>query len=196
MSGFKAKFVVSCPSLAQCPTGDLPEVAMIGRSNVGKSSIINAMTSQRQLAKTSSTPGKTQLLNYFIVNDDFYLVDMPGFGFAKVSKTERSRWASVAESYFLERANLRAVGLLIDSRHPGLEADGEVVQWFTEQGIPFFIVLTKADKVKQSDLAQHQNLLRTLAAPIDVIITSAEKKLGVDKLRGLIKRLVAPIEEV
>src|ERR1039458_2151637 len=120
---FEAHFVSSFSSIEKLPTDGRAEIARMGRSNVGKSSLINALAARQQLAKTSSTPGKTRLLNYFLVNGEFYLVDMPGYGFAKQAKSERFEWAKIAEKYFLEREPLSAVGVLIDGRHIGLESD-------------------------------------------------------------------------
>src|SRR6185312_11148742 len=162
-------------------------------SNVGKSSLINALTDRRDLAKTSSTPGKTQLLNYFEVNGEFFLVDMPGYGYAKAAKTARTDWAKISEEYFLKRKNLVAVAVLIDSRHPGLENDVAVVEWFAEHNIPFFLVLTKIDKIKQTELAQHVKMLKELVFPaLGVFKTSSEKHHGVNELRTFMQSLLTP----
>ncbi len=169
------------------PHDGKPEIALIGRSNVGKSSLINALAGKKQLAKTSSTPGKTRLLNYFDVNGEFYLVDMPGFGYAKQSKSERMDWALVAERYFLERKELQGIGLLIDSRHPELESDMMVLRWFMENRLPFFIVLTKTDKIRQDEMAAHQKSLRAmLGSDLPVFATSSEKGKGIADLRKFI----------
>ena len=181
---FIAKFVSSYAAVDTLPSDGSPEIALIGRSNVGKSSLVNALTGQKQLAKTSSTPGKTQLLNYFRVNDAFYLVDMPGYGYAKTAKSKRFEWAKLSERYFLGRNELQVVGLLIDARHPGLDSDILVANWFSENGIPFFIILTKTDKAKQNEIARHKNLLMNEFPAADGIFpTSSEKGIGIARLR-------------
>ena len=187
---FDASFVASHASVDTLPTAGLPEIALIGRSNVGKSSLINALTERKQLAKTSSTPGKTQLLNYFLVNKAFHLVDMPGYGYAKNSKSKRIDWAKIAERYFLERHELGATGVLIDSRHPLLESDGLVLHWFEENNLPFFVVLTKTDKCRQSEVALHEKILATeIPTAMKICTTSSEKGKGIRELRDFISNL-------
>ena len=189
---FQAKFLTSVRALTQCPEDGKPEIALIGRSNVGKSTLLNAIVEQKQLAKTSSTAGKTQLINYFTVNDSFYLVDMPGYGYARAAKDDRVEWAKVSEQYFLTRKTLVAVGILIDARHETLENDVAAVEWFAEKKIPFFLVLTKIDKVKQQDVARHERLLKTSVFPaLGTIKTSSVKKKGIGELRALILKLLA-----
>ncbi len=186
-----AEFVASFPKFDLLPADGRPEIAFIGRSNVGKSSLLNALVNRKNLAKTSSTPGKTQLLNYFIANGAFYLVDMPGFGYAKVAKTSRLDWAKVSEEYFLKRKSLKAVALLIDARHPLLANDIAVVEWFSEHNKPFFIVLTKCDKVKQQDLARHEKLLKEqVFTALGVLKTSSENGRGVNELRNFIHKIL------
>lgn len=188
---FDAAFVSSFATIVSLPKDGLPEIALIGRSNVGKSSLINALAARRNLAKTSSTPGKTRTLNYYLVNGArmtdhaFYLVDMPGYGYAKQAKSERIAWAHVAEQYFLERGPLRAIGLLIDARHPELASDLEVLRWFAEQKRSVFVVLTKSDKAKQQEVARHVNLLSD--SPVSKIFgTSSATGKGVSELRKFI----------
>ena len=183
---FSAEFVSSFASLASLPNDGLPEIALIGRSNVGKSSLINALAERRNLAKTSSTPGKTRTLNYYKVNGKFYLVDMPGYGYAKQARTERMDWARVAERYFLERKELRAAGLLVDSRHPKLESDELILDWFREHTIPAFIVLTKADKARQQEIAHHVRIIEELQPASKIFITSAPESRGTNELRKFI----------
>ncbi|MFI5201408.1 MAG: ribosome biogenesis GTP-binding protein YihA/YsxC [Candidatus Kapaibacterium sp.] len=188
---FEAAFVSSFVSISGLPKDGLPEIALIGRSNVGKSSLINALAARKQLAKTSGTPGKTRTLNYYLVNGArmtdhaFYLVDMPGYGYAKQAKSERIAWAHVAERYFLERSELRAIGLLIDARHPELESDGMVLRWFAEHGLTAFIVLTKSDKAKQQEVARHVRLISD--SPVSKIFsTSSLTGKGISELRKFI----------
>ena len=184
---FEATFVASFPAVDKLPSNGFAEIALIGRSNVGKSSLINAIADRRQLAKTSSTPGKTRLLNYFLVNNEFYLVDMPGYGFAKQAKSERFEWAKIAEKYFLEREPLRAVGVLIDGRHIGLESDLTALRWFVETEKPFFVVMTKCDKVKQSEIADHKKFLKTMIPQaLGVFAVSSTKGKGLSELRKFI----------
>lgn len=189
---FDAKFLSSFATFDKLPSDGKPEIAFIGRSNVGKSSLINALTERKNLAKTSSTPGKTQLLNYFSVNDSFYLVDMPGYGYAKTSKEKRFDWAKLTEEYFRQRKALSAVGVLIDSRHPQLESDIMVVEWLAERNIPFFIVLTKTDKPNQSEVARHAKLLKENIGPaLGIFQTSSEKGRGIRELRDFVSNCAA-----
>ena len=143
----KAEFVISSPSVIQCPKDTKPEYAFIGRSNVGKSSLINMLCQRKGLAKTSATPGKTQLINYFIVNNNWYLVDLPGYGYARLSKTMRNKLEQMISSYILQRKQLVNVFVLIDIRHEQQQIDREFVDWLGMSGIPFCIVFTKADKI-------------------------------------------------
>lgn len=142
----KAVFLSSYASVAACPAREVPEFAFIGRSNVGKSSLINTLTNNGKLAKTSSTPGKTQTINYFVINDSWNLVDLPGYGWARVSKTEKSKWDLMIMEYLIHREQLQTIFVLIDSRLEPQPIDLEFIQWIGEEGIPFAIVFTKADK--------------------------------------------------
>lgn len=148
----QAEFLVSSSDIKQCPKPDKPEYAFIGRSNVGKSSLINMLTERRKLAKTSSSPGKTILINHFIINDAWYLVDLPGYGYAKRSKTERGKWEKMIQKYLLNRTNLLSVFVLIDSRVTPQSNDLEFINWLGMSQIPFVIVFTKADKMKSTQL--------------------------------------------
>ena len=183
---FNVTFLSSFASVESLPVGCKPEVALIGRSNVGKSSLINALADRKQLAKTSGTPGKTRTLNYFNVNGIFYLVDMPGFGYAKHAKSERIEWAIVAERYFLERKELSAIGLLIDARHPELESDMVALRWFQDHQLPFFIVLTKSDKSKQQDIARHVRAIGSAYGEHQIFSTSSATGKGIAALRSFI----------
>ncbi len=180
---FEAAFHSSFASIGSLPKEGLPEIALIGRSNVGKSSLINALAERRDLAKTSATPGKTRTLNYYLINRKFYVVDMPGYGYAKQAKSERIEWARVAEQYFLKREELKAVGILVDSRHPKLESDEMVLQWFRDNEISCFLVLTKADKARQQEISRHTRLLSEIHSEARIFITSSAESRGFSELR-------------
>ncbi len=152
-----AEFVISNTKLSLCPDPDRAEYAFIGRSNVGKSSLINYITNHKKLAKTSGTPGKTQLINHFMINDEWYMVDLPGFGYAKTSKVNRQKWEAFIAEYILFRENLLNLFVLIDSRLEPQKIDLEFMEWLGEKGIPFAIVFTKTDKLTSSKL--NKNLL-------------------------------------
>jgi GTP-binding protein len=153
----KAEFFKSSPDISQCPKNKLPEFAFIGRSNVGKSSLINMLTGKENLAKTSSTPGKTQLINHFLINDNWFLVDLPGYGYAKSSKKSREKWLKMTENYFIKRENLYSTFVLIDSRIPPQTIDLEFIEWMGINNLPFSIVFTKIDKAKNKDSAKNIN---------------------------------------
>ena len=188
----KATYVISSPDVASCPKADKPEYAFIGRSNVGKSSLINMLTDIRNLAKTSATPGKTQLINHFVVESkstekaavlNWYLVDLPGYGFAKVSASQRKRWEKMIEGYLRTRETLINTFILVDARHEPQQIDLEFVNQLGEWGIPFSIVFTKADKETQKVVSANVKkfsdaLLSTWETLPPIYITSAEKKMG------------------
>lgn len=144
----QAEFVISNTDVSKCPKPNLPEYAFIGRSNVGKSSLINMLTNHSKLAKTSGKPGKTQLINHFLINKNWYLVDLPGYGYAKVPKTQREKFEQFISDYLLTRENLMNVFVLIDSRHSPQKIDLDFMMWLGEKGIPFSIIFTKVDKLK------------------------------------------------
>jgi GTP-binding protein len=188
----KATYVISSPDVASCPKADKPEYAFIGRSNVGKSSLINMLTDIKNLAKTSATPGKTQLINHFVVDSkagekspalNWYLVDLPGYGFAKVSASQRKRWEKMIEGYLRTRETLVNTFILVDSRHEPQQLDLEFVNQLGAWGIPFSIVFTKADKETQKVVSANvkkfsEALLATWEELPPIYITSAEKKSG------------------
>jgi len=150
-----AQFITSSPDFSQCPKPVMAEYAFIGRSNVGKSSLINMITGQKMLAKTSSTPGKTQLINHFLINEEWYLVDLPGYGYARAAKAKRMQWEQVIEQYLLKRSNLMSTFLLIDSRLSLQDNDRKVINWFGEKQLHFTLVLTKTDKLTVNQLASN-----------------------------------------
>ena len=173
----------------QLPPSTLPEVAFAGRSNVGKSSLMNKLVGQKNLARVSQKPGKTATINFFLA-EDAYLVDLPGYGYAQVSKTERARWAELIEGYFNQDRNFALICSLIDVRHPASALDENMVGFLKESGLPFLIVLTKGDKLSKSKCNQQRAALkRQLQLPDDVpmLITSSLKGDGIDELRRTIK---------
>jgi len=144
----QARFIVSNSDASRCPAPDRPEYAFIGRSNVGKSSLINMLTINHTLAKTSGKPGKTQLINHFLINESWFLVDLPGYGYAKAPQTERLRWGKLLRQYILERTNLCCLFVLVDIRHEAKSSDLNFMEWLGEKQVPFCIVFTKCDKIK------------------------------------------------
>lgn len=186
-----ARFVISSAQLAQCPPPTLPEYAFIGRSNVGKSSLLNRLTGHGKLAKTSGTPGKTQLINHFIINDAWYLVDLPGYGYAKVSQREREKWQQLIRAYLRNRETLMCCFVLLDARLPPQQVDLNFLRYLGEQGIPFVLVFTKADKqsaLKTDELVASYKtlLLETWEELPSIFVTSAESGLGRDELLAFI----------
>lgn len=182
-----AEFVISNTDIAKCPTPQLPEYAFIGRSNVGKSSLINALTQRKSLAKVSGKPGKTQTINHFLINDDWYLVDLPGYGYAKTSKKNRSAFASIIRTYILNRQNLVALFVLVDCRHDPQPNDLAFMRWLAENEIPFVIVFTKGDKLPEPKLnTQIKRYTHELKKEWDptppMIITSATARTGLNEL--------------
>ena len=186
-----AQFIISNTNVAKCPKESIPEYAFIGRSNVGKSSLINMLVNNKNLAKTSGKPGKTQLINHFKINDNWFLVDLPGYGYAKVSKTQRAKFQKFITDYFLKREQLTCTFVLVDARHQPQKIDLEFMQFLGENGIPFCIVFTKSDKLKPSQLNKNlQNyqleLLKTWEEMPQHFITSASAKIGRNELLDFI----------
>lgn len=189
------QFITSSAKLSQCPNDIRPEFAFIGRSNVGKSSLINMLANQKGLAKTSATPGKTLLINHFLVDEKYYIVDLPGYGFAKRSKSVQQDIENIISSYILNREQLTNVFLLIDIRHDPQKVDMEFINWLGENQIPFSIVFTKADKVGPVKARQNvekylQSLLETWEELPPHFITSSEKKQGREELLGYINQIL------
>lgn len=187
-----ANYVKSSPDLASCPPANLPEYAFIGRSNVGKSSLINMLCNNSKLAKTSATPGKTKLINHFLVNGNWYLVDLPGYGFAKVSQTERKKWEKMIENYLRQRENLVNVFVLIDSRLKPQKIDLDFINKLGEWEIPLSIVFTKADKETQKTVSENvKGFMNKLKETWQFLpahyVTSSVKKMGRDKILDFIE---------
>ena len=195
-----AEFTLSAPVVGMCPKDTKPEYAFIGRSNVGKSSLINMLTNNKKLAKTSSTPGKTLLINHFIINREWYLVDLPGYGFAKRSKSEVQRLDQMIRGYILQREQLVNVFVLVDIRLEPQKIDLEFMQWLGESGIPFSILFTKADKLtkakaRSSVEAYEKKLLETWEEMPPYFVTSAENKEGREEVLDYIAQINQSIQE-
>jgi GTP-binding protein len=190
-----AVFTVSSPETGKCPKTDLREVAFIGRSNVGKSSLINMLTGQAKLAKTSATPGKTQLINHFLINEKWFLVDLPGYGYAKLSKPKREEIDKMIRNYLSKRTNLVCTFVLIDSRLEPQAIDLLFLQWLGEAQIPFVMVFTKTDKlsrgVLQANLARYKTKLKDTWEELpEMFLTSSETGLGKDEILNFINKIV------
>ena len=195
-----AKYLLSSPSFDLCPKADRPEFAFIGRSNVGKSSLINMLVNQKNLAKTSANPGKTQLINHFEINENWYLVDLPGYGYAKVAQSSRRRWEQMIENYLRKRDNLVNVFVLIDSRHKPQRIDLDFVNQLGEWKIPFTLVFTKADKEKPGVVLRNEkafiDAMRELWEFLpQSFITSAEKKTGREDVLAHIQQCLNTVSE-
>ena len=186
-----AKFIISNSRADMCPKHDRPEYAFIGRSNVGKSSLINMLTGRKALAKTSSTPGKTLLINHFLINNDWYLVDLPGYGYAQRGKSEMSKLKSLIEHYVLEREELTCLFVLIDSRHELQAKDAEFIRLLGENGVPFGIIFTKADKLSKTAAKNNvENICKALSEEWEELppyfVTTSATGLGKDEVLGFI----------
>ena len=189
-----AEFVISNTDVKKCPDNGLPEYAFIGRSNVGKSSLINMLTNRKGLAMTSSKPGKTLLINHFVINDNWYLVDLPGYGYATAGKSMREKLKNIIESYILYREELTCLFVLIDCRHDPQPIDIEFMEWLGENGIPFSIIFTKIDKLSKSKLSENlkayrDKLFETWEELPPIFITSSEKGQGREELLGYIDEI-------
>ncbi|WP_417290345.1 ribosome biogenesis GTP-binding protein YihA/YsxC [Corallibacter sp.] len=186
-----AEFVMSNSDVEKCPKNALPEYAFIGRSNVGKSSLINMLTSRKSLAKTSGKPGKTQLINHFIINKNWYLVDLPGYGYARVSKSSKKTFQKFITEYFSKREQLVSAFVLVDIRHKPQPIDLEFMAWMGENNIPFSIIFTKADKLKPQAIERHIEdyrniMLETWFEMPNYFVTSSSKNIGKDDVLNYI----------
>lgn len=190
----EAKFIISNTDINLCPTDGKPEYAFIGRSNVGKSSLINMITDRKDLAKTSGTPGKTQLINHFLINNEWYLVDLPGYGFAKASKVSRLKWEKFIAEFLTKRATLINIFVLLDSRLEPQKIDLEFMTWCAEKQLPFSMVFTKIDKLSSSQMqknlaAYKKEMLKYWEALPPIFTTSSESKFGREKLLNYIQQI-------
>lgn len=192
MTVTKAEFETSSAKVSQCPNTKLPEFAFIGRSNVGKSSLTNMITQRKNLAKTSGSPGKTKLINHFLINDNWYLVDLPGYGYAKVSKSDRESFMKMIYDYFEQRENMVNAFVLVDSRHEPQKSDLEFMYWLGERGIPFSVVMTKIDKLSSSEMLKtkeryHKKMKEMWEELPPFFYTSAEGRLGKEELLNYVE---------
>jgi GTP-binding protein len=195
-----ATYLISSPDYTKAPAPDKPEFAFIGRSNVGKSSLINMLAGNQKLAKTSGTPGKTQLINHFIIDNKWYLVDLPGYGFAKISQNTRNRWEQMIENYLRKRENLVNVFVLIDSRHPPQKIDLDFINKLGKWEVPFSLVFTKSDKETQRLVSQNvksffEKMREQWQFLPEYFVTSAVKNTGREKILDAIERYLNAAEE-
>ena len=195
-----AEFLKSSSKWQECPEPKYAEYAFIGRSNVGKSSLINAMMNHKDLAKTSQTPGKTQLINHFIINEQWYLTDLPGYGYAKVSKVKRKDFEKLITNYVLNRVNLVNLFVLVDVRHTPQKIDLEFMQWLGESQIPFSVIFTKADKLSAGNVNKNVETYRARMLELweelpHMFITSAEKKVGGEEVLTYIEQTNQMLEK-
>ena len=194
-----AQYLMSNDDFRKCPKPDMPEFAFIGRSNVGKSSLINMLTSNSKLAKTSASPGKTQKINHFVINSSWYLVDLPGYGYAKVSKSQREVFRKMIEGYILNRQNLVNLFVLVDSRLEPQEIDVEFINWLGANRVPFAIIFTKADKIGPNVLASKvdaykEHLLQTWESLPDMLVSSAVSKMGQEEILDYIQNIINSLQ--
>lgn len=189
-----AEFVTGAPTLSRCPPPKYPEICFAGRSNVGKSSLINALMNDSGLARTSNTPGKTQQMNYYKIDDEAYFVDLPGFGYAKVSKKERERWGRDIRDYLLKRETLRLILHFVDIRHKPSGLDEDFFYWMGSNRIPFAVVLSKADKLSRNKQNQSmfrlERILNEMNIEVPVVVASSEKRNGIEEIQHLTNHFV------
>lgn len=194
MNVHNAEIVISAVSPAQYPDTQLPEIALAGRSNVGKSSFINTLINRKNLARTSGKPGKTQTLNFYLIEDALHFVDVPGYGYAKVSKTERAKWGKMIETYMTKREQLKAVVSLVDLRHAPSQEDVQMYEFLKYYGIPVILVATKADKIPRSKWNKHESMVKKILnfdPSDDFILFSSETKQGKEEAWKAIERYLS-----
>lgn len=192
----QAEFVSSVADVRKCPPPEKPEFAFIGRSNVGKSSLLNMLTNRKNLAKTSNKPGKTQTINHFIINDNWYLVDLPGYGYASVSKEKRAGFGKIIENYVLKRENLHCLFILIDSRLEPQRIDLDFIQWAGEKEIPICLVFTKSDKLTKNHLKRNLGIYAAALQKMweelpSMLVTSSTTQMGKDEVLSFIEKALA-----
>ncbi|MCY6369663.1 ribosome biogenesis GTP-binding protein YihA/YsxC [Clostridium ganghwense] len=192
-----SEFIISAVSPLQYPTDNRVEMAFVGRSNAGKSSLINVVTNRRKLAKTSGTPGKTRLINFFLINNEFYFVDLPGYGFAKVSKKEQEKWGNMIEKYLIDRPQLKKIVLLVDSRHKPTKDDINMYEWIKHYGYETIIVATKSDKLKKSEFQKNKKIIKDTLNIRDedkFVFFSALNKSGKEEVIDLLTEGIIEME--
>jgi GTP-binding protein len=191
-----ATFVTSAPRLEDCPPESLPEICFAGRSNVGKSSLINALTNKKRLARTSNVPGKTQQMNYYNITNTCFFVDLPGYGYAKVPIKERERWGRNIREYLEKRESLRLIMHVVDARHKPTELDQDFFYWMASNEMPFSVLLSKADKLSNNKLAMSRAAVRKILAEMNievpVLAYSSDSKKGIEEVQKLISEFVDP----
>jgi GTP-binding protein len=190
----KAEFVKGATQLSECPPPEFPEICFAGRSNVGKSSLINALMNHGGLARTSNTPGKTQQMNYYKIDEEAYFVDLPGFGYAQVSKKERERWGRDIRDYLLDRKTLRLILHLVDIRHKPTQLDEEFFYWMGSNRMPFAVILSKADKLTRNKQNQSkfrlERILDEMNIEVPIVIASSEKRQGLEDIKTLANEFI------
>lgn len=190
----KAKFITSATKIEECPSQQLPEVCFAGRSNVGKSSLINAIVNRKNIARTSNVPGKTQQMNYYQIGEECFLVDLPGYGFAKVPKKERERWGRNIRTYLTEREALRLILSVIDSRHEPSALDQDFFYWLASNEMPFAVLMSKADKLSNNKISQSKkkvkNILAEMNIEVPIIAYSSSSRKGVPEIQQLIEEFI------
>jgi len=194
----QAELQTVCGVTSRLPVNELPEFAFAGRSNVGKSSLINALVNRKALARTSSQPGKTQTINFYLLNRAFYFVDLPGYGYAKVTKELVAKWGKMIERYLTNSRQLRCIFLLVDIRHEPSENDRAMYAWIVNRGLRPVVIATKADKIKRSQLAKQKKMIQSTLAMSDedtLIVTSSSSKLGLDELWKVMEEKMRPAGE-
>jgi GTP-binding protein len=190
----KATFITSATKIEECPPDQYPEVCFAGRSNVGKSSLINAIVNRKNIARTSNVPGKTQQMNYYQIGDDCFFVDLPGYGFAKVPKKERERWGRSIRKYLTERESLRLILSVIDARHKPSALDQDFFYWLASNEMPFCVLMSKADKLSNNKLAQSRKVVKDMLAEMNIEVPilgySASSRKGVPEIQQLIEDFI------
>lgn len=194
---FKAqpKFVTSATKLEECPPASLPEICFAGRSNVGKSSLINTLLNKKNIARTSNVPGKTQQMNYYQIGDEFFMVDLPGYGYAKVPKKERERWGKNIREYLLERDSLRLILHVVDARHDPSQLDEDFFYWMGMNEKPFAVVLSKSDKISKNKVnqakAKVRRIMKEMNIEVPILPYSAESREGIPEITDLINEFIS-----